>query len=100
MTKQSSDPLIAKIAGLKLGESDTEDIVILDLLSNSFLGLTDKDGLPVAPRRMADSKYQVVGEVGAVLGSVLKVKLWGLSGRLPTGQKIKYILIAPTPLVH
>ncbi len=63
LTKQSSDPLIAKIAGLKLGESDTEDTVILDLLSNSFLGGTDKDGLPVAPKRKANGKYHIAGEV-------------------------------------
>ncbi len=48
-TKQSSDPLEAKMAGLKLGDSNTEDTVILDLLSNSFLGGTDEDGLLYLP---------------------------------------------------
>ncbi len=70
LTKQSSDPLGTKLAGIKLGESDTEDIVILDHLSNSFLGGTDEDGLPVPPRRMADGKYHIVGEVSPVPVSV------------------------------
>ena len=97
LTKQSSDPLVTKLAGLKQGETDTEDIVILDLLSNSFLGGTDEDGLPVPPRRMADGKYHIVGEVSPVLVSVLKAKLRSLAGRIPPGQNIKYILISPTP---
>ena len=97
LTKQSSDPLVAKMAGLKLGETETDDILILDLLSNSFLGGMDEDGLPVPPRRLPDGKYHGVGEVGPVPVSVQKAKLRSLAGRLPSGQKVKYILLSPTP---
>ncbi len=46
---------------------------------------------------MSDGKYHIVGEVGPVPVSVLKAKLCSLTGRIPTGQKIKYIMISPTP---
>ena len=53
--------------------------------------------MSVPPRRLPDGKYHVVGEVGPVPASVQKAKLRSLAGRLPSGHKVKYILLAPTP---
>ena len=40
LTKQSSDPLATKLSGLKLGETDSEDIVILEKMLPTLISQT------------------------------------------------------------
>ena len=79
LNKGSAKCLISKINELDLGCGSNEDVVVLDLLSNTSFAGTDEDGSTLPAQKLCDGKWHVIGD----LASVLKAKLKNLAGKLP-----------------
>jgi hypothetical protein len=75
-----------------------EDIVIIDLWSNSAFMGTDEMGLPSrAFKDPHDNKYHVLGALQAAPKSVFQVVLWDAAPLLAAAASARIILVTPFP---
>ncbi len=97
LNKTSGEALTARITGLDIGTSTIEDVVVLDLLSNSAYGGTDEEGCPQPAQKLSDGKWHVIGDITPQPPSVIRAKLKIISGKLPVEKNLLYILVVPIP---
>ncbi len=97
LNKLSGEALTAKILEMDIGNSITEDVIVLDLLSNSAYGGTDGDGCLQLAQKLSNGKWHVLGDVAPQPPSVIRAKLKLISGKLPVERNLLYIFLVPIP---
>ncbi len=100
LNKGSAEWLISKINELDLGNGLDEDVVVLDLLSNTAFEGTDEDGGALPAQKLNDGKWHVIGDLAPFPPSVLKAKLKNLAGKLPLEKNIFWVLTSANCVVQ
>ena len=93
----SGEAITTKILDMDIGNSITEDVIVLDLLSNLAYGGTDFDGCLQPVQKLGDGKWHIRGHVAPQTRSVIRAKLKHILGKLPVERNLLYILLVPIP---
>jgi len=97
LNKETATEMCNKIRDLDVGEGGIDDVVVIDLLSNSSFFGTSEDGVPEIAKKDGAGKYHIEGDIMVATPAMARAKLKLLSNLLPSDKNIQYILIAPTP---
>ena len=78
---------------LKVGMGGTEEMIILELLSNAAHSGAGEEGTPMPPKTMNDGKFYLTVKVVLSLLSIFCHQLYLPAGKIQNNGNIKFVLL-------